>query len=170
MKKLFCLILGTVLVVSLFGQEKGTETFFYQKGRVWDVEIHQSFGQDYWSNYFLNVSAGYGYRLGNGLDYSIVMGWDQFSPMGQTVQSYVQFRYHLFDSKLSPFVSVGAGMNYYIWTDDCAPTLRGAIGMSLGQLSMSFSYVESWIAAGVDEKVYKRLGSGLPTLCLTYSF
>lgn len=134
------------------------------------MDFHQSFGPDYSTNYFLNASVGYGYRMGNGVDYSFVLGGDLFSPMGRTISSSLQFRYHVFNNTFSPFISLGAGFNYYLWLSDCAPTVRIAIGMSLGQFSVSFTYGESWIGAEINENVYKRVGTGLPTFSLNYSF
>lgn len=173
MKRVLIIILCCLaMTASAFGKGKSAKTtsMYYDSGVLYNVEIRENFCPRYGDFFPRNITAGIGYRMGNGFDSSLVIGVVGDSPMRISALSYIQFRYHFFNYKYSPFVSLGVGMDYHHNFFDFAPTARASVGLTLGRYSLFFAYAESWISVDVGEGVSTRIGTTLPYLGFSVAF
>lgn len=171
MRKIILTALCTLVAITSFGKKRDDiKSIFYEEGYVLDLDVHFNSNSVGIAQFF-NASVGYGYKLGNGFDTSFIVGFDMYPPTGgDTVSSYVRCRYHFFDKKMSPFVSLDAGMEYFIGSTDFVPSLRGAIGMTYGRFSVAFSFGAMWIDVPVEECISTRIGAMSSRLGFSYSF
>lgn len=173
MKKIYVTLMCLVIAITAFGKTNNDKSsFFHRQGYMCEVDVHQNLDAHYYSFQYTNASIGIGYREGNGFDTSLVLGYNYDSPLGHSALGYFQLRYHIFNSRISPYVAVGAGIDYHT-VGRFSPTVRAAVGVSAGRFSLYFSYVESWINVQVEqanEFVYTRVGTTCPKVGLTFSF
>lgn len=145
MKKIILAALcALVAVSSALGRDKG-ESFFYRSGFIGEVDVQLPVYQDM-SNYVpWNATLGLGGRVGNGFDVMVVAGCNTHRKLGVIGISYLNLRYHFFDSRYSPYVSGGIGANYIEDAENFAPTVRASAGVSFGIFSVYFSVVENFL-------------------------
>lgn len=159
------------MALSASARGRNSDSFFYTKGYAFDVEISDNFLYGGYIPAYGKV--GFSYKNGNGLDAGLFlcggMSW-----LGLEGGAYVQTRYHFFNANLSPFMSVGIGMNLSLETEQLMPDLRVGVGVSYRRFSLSFNYEAVWGSLYVNgngmDNVEVNVSTFIPSVALTFSF
>lgn len=165
MKRVVLIVLGLLAFVFASAETQKEDSYYYKTGFSFELDIHQPI-VDISTAHPGCGAIGFGYRHGNGFDSSIVIGGDYSKVLSIVGLCYYQLRYHFFNSKLSPYVSAGYGVDYYHGEGyTFAPTARVAVGCSYGRFSFYFSYLKSAFST-IDPKVILEVGK----IGFTYAF
>lgn len=170
MKKLVLAIMCLFMALSASARYKSSNSYYYRQGYALEVEVKDNFLYDYIPYY---GSLGLVYKEGTGFDSGLYLGAG-YSWLGFEGAGYVQLRYHFFNANFSPFVSVGAGLNYYFEEGQLMPDVRAAVGVSYRRLSLSFNYESVWANFYVEGEGFENVSATahayIPSISLTFSF